>query len=149
MLPWRDSLVCRAALFLTAVVAWICTHSYVLAAQSCPTLCNPTEYSSPGSSVHGILQARILEWVAIPLSRDLPHPPTPAPPPGIELMSPPLQADFLPSESPGKPKNTGVGSLSLLQRNFLTQEWNQGLLHCRQILYQPSYQGSLLDICNI
>ena len=38
-------------------------------AQSCPTLCNPMDYSLPGSSVHGILQARILEWVAISFSR--------------------------------------------------------------------------------
>ena len=38
-------------------------------AQSCPTLCNPMDYSPPGSSVHGILQAQILEWVAIPFSR--------------------------------------------------------------------------------
>ena len=40
-------------------------------------------------------------------------------------------------------KNTGVGSLSLLQQIFLTQELNRGLLHCRRILYQLSYQGSL------
>ena len=39
-------------------------------------------------------------------------------------------------------RNTGVGSLSLLQWIFLTQESNQGLLHCRQMLYQLSYQGS-------
>ena len=57
-------------------------------------------------------------------------------------MSPALQADSLPAEPQGKPKNIGVGSLSLLQRIFLTQESNQGLLHCRQILYQLSYQGS-------
>ena len=37
--------------------------------QSCLTLCNPTDYSPPGSSIHGILQARILEWVAMPSSR--------------------------------------------------------------------------------
>ena len=37
--------------------------------QSCPTLCNPTDYSLPGSSVHGIFQARVLEWVAIAFSR--------------------------------------------------------------------------------
>ena len=43
----------------------------VLAAQSCLTLCNPMDYSPPGSSVHGILQARILEQVAISLSGDL------------------------------------------------------------------------------
>ena len=41
----------------------------VLVAQSYLTLCNPVDCSSPGSSVHGILQARILEWVAIPFSR--------------------------------------------------------------------------------
>ena len=56
----------------------------------------------------GVLQARILEWVAMPSSRDLPNP-------GIEPRSPALQADSLPSEPPGKPKNTGVGSLSLFQ----------------------------------
>ena len=44
------------------------------------------------------------------------------------------------ADSPGK--NTGVGSLSLLQRNFLTQELNRGLLHCRQVPYQLSCQGS-------
>ena len=64
------------------------------------------------------------------------------PNPGIELGSPALQADSLQFEASGKPKNTGVGSLSLLQGIFLTQELNQGLLHCRRILYQLSYQGS-------
>ena len=42
---------------------------YMLSLQSCPTLCNPMDRSLPGSSVHGILKARILEWVAIPFSR--------------------------------------------------------------------------------
>ena len=60
----------------------------------------------------------------------------------IEPKSPALQADSLPAETQGKPKNTGVGSLCLLQGIFPTQESNQGLLHCRQILYQLSYQGS-------
>ena len=41
----------------------------VFFAQLCPTLCDPMDYSLPGSSVHGILKARILEWVAIPFSR--------------------------------------------------------------------------------
>ena len=41
----------------------------VLAVQSCPTLCDPMDCSPPGSSVHGILQAKILEWVVIPFSR--------------------------------------------------------------------------------
>ena len=62
--------------------------------------------------------------------------------PGIEPPSPTLQADSLPSEPPGKPRNTGVGSLSLLQGIFLTQESNWDLLPFRQILYQPSYPRS-------
>ena len=85
-------------------------------------------------TVHGILQARILEWVAVPFSRDLPNP-------GVEPRSSALQADAFPAEPQRKPKNTGVGSISLLQRIFLTQELNRGLLHCRRILYQLSYQG--------
>ena len=83
--------------------------------------------------MHGILQAKILEWVAIPSPGDLPNP-------GIERRSPTLQVDSLPSEPPGKPKNTEVGNLSLLQRIFPTQELNQSLLLCRQILYQLSYE---------
>ena len=46
----------------------------MLSLQSCPTLCDPTDYSLLGSSVHGILQARILKWVAHPPPRDVPHP---------------------------------------------------------------------------
>ena len=64
-------------------------------AQSCPTLCDSVDYSLPVSSVHGILQARILEWIAISFSRDLPDP-------GIEPRSPAVQADALPSEPLGK-----------------------------------------------
>ena len=68
----------------------------MLVAQSCPTLCNPTGCSPPGSSVRGILQARVLEWVAIPV------PPGDLPDPGIKTESPALQADSLPFEPPGK-----------------------------------------------
>ena len=85
----------------------------------------------------GILQARILEWVAMPSCRDLPNP-------GIKPRSPTLQVDFLPTEPAGKPKNTGVCSLSLLQGNFSTQESNPSLPHFRQILYPLSYEGSPL-----
>ena len=92
------------------------------------------DYSAPGSSVHGILQARTLERVTMPSSRDSF--------PGIEPGSPTLQVDSLLSHPPGKPRNTGVASLFLLHGIFPTQELNQGLLHCRWILYQLSYQGS-------
>ena len=80
----------------------------VKVAQLCVTLCDPMDYT-----VHGILQVRKLEWVAFPSPWDLPNP-------GIEFKSPALQADSSPAESSGKPKNTGVGSLSLLQRIFPT-----------------------------
>ena len=96
--------------------------------QLCPNLCNPMDYT-----VHGILLARILEWVAVPFSRGSSQP-----------RSPILQVDSLPAEPLGKSKNTGVGSLSHLQQISPTQELNWGLLHCGWILYQLSYQGSHL-----
>ena len=65
--------------------------------------------------------------------------------PGIEPISPALQADSLSAEPQGKPKNNGVGSLSLLQGIFPTQESNWGLLHGRWILYQLSYEGGPLN----
>ena len=43
----------------------------VLVTQSCPTLCHPMDCSPPGSSIHGIFQARVLEWVAIPSPLDI------------------------------------------------------------------------------
>ena len=53
-----------------------------------PTLCDPMDCSSPGSSVHGILKAKITEWVAMPSSRDLPNP-------GTKHMSSALQVGSL------------------------------------------------------
>ena len=64
--------------------------------KSHPTLCDPMDCSPPGSSGHGILQARILEWIAILFSRGLTDP-------GIEPGSPALEADSLPSETSGNP----------------------------------------------
>src|SRR5574339_100952 len=70
-----------------------------------------------------------------PSPEDLPNP-------GIEPRSPTLRADSLPAEPQGKPKNTGVDSLSFLQRIFPTQGLNPGLPHFGQILYQLSHKGS-------
>ena len=69
-------------------------HMCVLVTQFCLTLCYPMDYSPPGSYVHGILQARILVWVAIPSPRDPPNP-------GIKPRSPTLQSDSLLSEPTG------------------------------------------------
>ena len=65
----------------------------VKASQSYPSLRDPMDSIPPGSSVHGILQARMLEWVAIPSPQDLSDPRT-------EYGSPVLQADSLLSEPP-------------------------------------------------
>ena len=124
-------------------------------AQSRPTLFDPTDSSPPGSSVHGISQARIVEWVAI--SRGFPQP-------RVKPRAPTWQVDSLLSEPPGKLKNTGkckplshvqlyspwnspgqntgVGSLSLLRGIFATPGRNTGLPHYRRILYQVSLKGS-------
>ena len=85
----------------------------VLVAQLCPTLCDPMNSNLPGSSVHGILQARILEWVAFPSPGNLPDP-------GIEPRSPTLQADSLPSEPPGKP-SLKIAPIFLLIRGVFLQ----------------------------
>ena len=79
--------------FLPVFLSSLCVC--LLVAQLCPTLCDPMDCTQLGSPVHGILQARILEWVAISSSRDLPNP-------GIETRSSALQVDSLPSEPPGK-----------------------------------------------
>ena len=67
----------------------------------CPTLCDPTDCSLPGSSVHGISQARILEWVVIPSPGDLPNP-------GMEPASPALAGRFFITEPPGKPWDLSI-----------------------------------------
>ena len=99
-------------------------------ARTCLTLCDPMDYS-----VNGNLQARILEWVVIPFyrvssqARDW-------------TQASSITGRFFTSWQ-GKPKNTGVGSLSLLQQIFLTHELNWNILHCRLILSQLNYRETL------
>ena len=114
--------------------------------QSCLTLSNPMDCSPPDSSVHGIFQARVLEWGAIAFSQHRASDdyiltlryvlylvaqscPTLCNPRDCSLPDTSVHGD-----SPGK--NTRVGDLSLLQGIFPTQGSNPGLPHCRQILYQ-------------
>ena len=78
--------------------ACVCAKSL----QSCSTVCSPMDCSLPGSSIHGILQARIPEWVAMPSSRGSSQP-------RDQPRSPMLQADSLPAEPPGKPKCVFTG----------------------------------------
>ena len=98
--------------------------------QSCPALCDPIDYT-----VHGILQARILEWVAFPFSSGSSQPRDQA---QVSCTA----GGFFTSRATREAQEYWSGYLSLLQGIFLTQESNQGLLHCRWILYQLSYEGS-------
>ena len=113
-----------------------------LVTQSRLTLCDP----------RGLEPARLLcpwefsrqgYWVGLPSSL-----PGDFLIPGIKPRSPTLQVDSLWTEPPGKPKITGVGCHFLLQGIFVTQESNCGLLYCRMILYQMSYQGSPKLVAN-
>ena len=89
----------------------------------------------------GILQARILEWVAMPSSRGSSQP-------RDRTQVSCTAGGFFTTEPPQKPRNTGVGSLSLLHGIIPTKESNQGLLHHRWILYQLSYKGSPASMWN-
>ena len=133
-------------------------HGFVRAQllQGCLTLGHPLDCSLPGSSTHGILQAPILEWVdvwqkptqhckAIFLQLKITMPSSRSSPPRNQTHAScgsRIAVDSLPAEPPEKPQSTRVGSLSLLQHIFRTQELSQGLLNCKRLLYQLSYQGS-------
>ena len=103
--------------------------------QLSPTLGNPWAVAHQASLFMEFSRQEYWSGWPFPFLEDLPNP-------GIALRSPTLQEDSLPCEPPGKPKNTGMGSLSLLQGIFPAQELNLGLLHCRWILNQLSHQGS-------
>ena len=106
----------------------VCVRVHAQSLQSCPTPCDPMDWSPQAPLSVGFSRQEYWSGLPSPPPGDLPNP-------WIEHRSPALQVDSLPSELPGKPKNTG---LSVLQGIFLTQGSNQGLLHCRQILYQLS-----------
>ena len=89
-------------------------------------------------TVHGILQARILEQVAFPFSRGSSQP-------RDQTQVSSIAGGFFTSWATREAQEYWSGSLSLLPGVFLTQELNQDLLHCRQILYQLSYEGSPLN----
>ena len=98
--------------------------------------CESRSVVSNSSGPHGLYRPE--HWSREPFLSlgDLPNP-------GIKPRSPTLQANSLPAEPPGKPKNTGAGILALLQGIFPTQEW--GLQHCGWTCYQLSCQGSPED----
>ena len=107
-----------------------------LVAQSCPTHFNPMDCSPIYRflCIWGFSRQEFWSGLSCPPSGNLLNP-------GIKPRYPTLQANSLLSEPPGKPKNTGVGSLFLLHGE-LPYGLNQVLLNCRWILYQLSYLGS-------
>ena len=100
-----------------------------LCAQSCPTVCDPMDCSPPGSSVHGISQVRILEWIAISSSGGFSDP-------WIELVSPALVGKSFTTESLGKPICIHISTLlNSFPTLVITEHWIQFLvLHCRPLL---------------
>ena len=132
---WNQIQVQMLVLYFLSCVTWGGITGFLFTVLSCLIVsnsCDPTDCSLLGSSVHGDSPCKNTR-LPCPSPRDLPNP-------GIKL--PTLRVDSLPTEASGKPKSTGVGSLSLLQGIFLTQESNWDPLHCRQSLYQLHYQGS-------
>ena len=114
-----------------------------LVTQSSLTLSDPMDCSPPGSSAHGILQTRILEWVSMPSSRGSPQP-------RDKTQVSCFVRGFFTISATREAMNTGLSSLSRLQGIFLDQESNQSLLHCRWVLYQgfPGGSDSKASACN-
>ena len=112
----------------------------VLVTQLCPTLWNPMDCSPPGSSIHGILQARIVEWVAIPFSRGSPGI-KPAAAVAKSLQSCPTLCDPIDGSPPGSPVPGILQARTLGWVAISFSRSNLGLPHCRQVLYHLSRQG--------
>ena len=130
MSPQRESPFDRGSvhpfpLFLGGLVLDEVMGVYVcLIVQSCLTLCDPVDCSPPGSSVHGILQARILEWVAVPsLFRNQ------GSNPGIKPRSCTLQADSLLSEPPGRPNSSLLHSCMMCTPPLPQPGWLKMEMH--------------------
>ena len=105
--------------YMIVLISWVFLFKFLtyINAQTCLTLCDPMDCSLLGSSVHGIFQARVLEWVGISFSRGSSQLREPA---SLEL-----QADTLPSEPPRKPQN--IRRLLLIIEDQISQLRNLAL----------------------
>ena len=114
--PHRRMMACL--LLLSHLLQWpwessVWQSPFTDRAQLCPTLCGPKDCSPPGSSVHGILQARILEWLPLPTPGDIPSP-------GIKptsLVSPAFIGRFFTIEPPGKVHTSKQRNMTKLGEN--------------------------------
>ena len=109
----------------------------VKVAQLCLTVCDPMDCSLPGASAHGILQVRILEWVAVPFSRR-------ACKPRDWTQVPCIAGGFFTTWATRETQAYWSGQPNPSPEDLPTQESNYGLLHCREIFsfYQLSYIGN-------
>ena len=110
-------------------------HFDVKVIQPCTTLCSPMDCSLPGSSLRGILQASIPEWLALSSSKGSSQPRD-----RTQVFC--IAGGFFTIWATREAQEYWSGQPIPSPEIFVTQEMNQGLLHCRQILYQLSYQGS-------
>ena len=122
---------------LTAREVWKC-ESESEVAQSCPTLCDPMACSLPGSSIHGIFQARVLEWGAIAFSRGSSRP-------RDRSQVSTSQTDALPSEPPGKPLEKCEEIRTTALRADLTESFSLVALLLGKL--PPSQGDTALCIC--
>ena len=118
-IPGRGSFVCEAVLCIVGCEQHPCCCSH----SGMSTLCDPVDYSPPGSSVRGILQASVLERVAMPISRG-------SSPPRDKPGSPALQAESLPAEPPGKPLRASLVSVHQIPGTPPSGEGNGTPLQC-------------------
>ena len=119
---------------------WNIENSTSEVTQSCPTLCDPIDCSLSGSSIHGIFQARMLEWIAISFSRGSSQPKN-------RTGSPTLQADALPSEPPEKLENSTEQYRVSSKKNLRIELSYDPLILCLVMYLKELKAGSQRDIC--
>ena len=125
--------------YVAFVLGTVSMHVCAKSLQSCPAVCDPMDCSPPGSSVHGILQVRILEWVAMPSSRgsspprDRTH---------VSYVYLHWQADSLPLALPGKPFTCCTHHISFLPQSLWDSYW-----HCINFYRKGSWKSERVNNC--
>ena len=108
----------------------------VLVAQLCTTLCYPVDCSPPGSSVRGVLQARILEWVAIPFSRGSSQH-------RVQIWVSYTAGTFFMSEPPGKPRSCNSTPGHISRHIYNMKRYMHSNVCCNTVYKQPRHGSNL------
>ena len=146
----RKPFLSLLAILWNSAFKWVSEVKWSEIAQSCPTLCNPMDYSLPGSSLHGILQARVLEWVAISFPRGSSWPRDQTWVSGIPGRRFNLWATREALKKPQRSPNSSLNNLTFLpphMANFYEQSslpslflWEHLFFNSFQYCFAPSYQ---------